>query len=94
MSESAAVGPVPSESPGRLSVVPPSPEVDHLLSIAEAADYLNVPESWLREKVTARKVPFARIGRHVRFTIVHLREIVTAGDQPVLKPVASARRGR
>lgn len=72
-------------------MVRPGPEVDHLLSIAEAADYLNVPESWLREKVSARKVPFARIGRHVRFTAMHLHEIVAAGEQPALTTRLTAR---
>ena len=52
-----------------------------LLSIVEAAVLLNVPESWLRKKVSARAVPFALLGRHVRFTAAHLEEIVAAGEQ-------------
>lgn len=57
-----------------------------LLTISEAAAELNVPENWLRKKVSAGQVPHTRIGRHVRFTEEHLRQIVTAGEQPVLRP--------
>lgn len=39
-----------------------------LYSIREAAEVLNVPYTWLRDKVTARQVPHTRLGRHVRFT--------------------------
>ena len=50
-------------------------------SIGEAATVLNVPENWLRKKVSARAVPFTRIGRHVRFTAAHLEQIIRAGEQ-------------
>jgi excisionase family DNA binding protein len=55
--------------------------VSRLRTIAEAAEYLNVPYTWLRDKVTARQVPHTRLGRHVRFTEEHLTEIVLAGEQ-------------
>jgi excisionase family DNA binding protein len=53
-----------------------------LYSIKEAAEVLNVPFTWLRDKVTARQVPHTRLGRHVRFTEAHLAEIVADGEQP------------
>lgn len=56
-------------------------EAPRLLNIDEAATYLNVPRTWLRDKVTARAVPHTRIGRHVRFTLEHLEEIVSQGEQ-------------
>ena len=73
-----------------------------LLTIAEAADYLNVPERWVREAVRQRKVRCTRLGKHVRFRSEHLDELVAAGEQPVsappvrLKalPVADRRRSR
>jgi excisionase family DNA binding protein len=37
-----------------------------LRNIAEAAEFLGIPEKTLRDKVTARLVPHTRIGRHVR----------------------------
>lgn len=63
-----------------------------LYSITEAAELLNVPRTWLRDKVTAREVPHTRLGRHVRFTEAHLADIVAAGQRrtgPVVRPIPS-----
>lgn len=55
----------------------------HLVDIAGAAAWLRVPESWVRDKVSARAVPFTWVGRHARFTADNLREIVESGEVPV-----------
>ncbi len=57
-----------------------------LLTIDEAAVYLNVPERWVADAVRQRKVRCTRIGKHVRFRIEHLEELVAAGEQPVTTP--------
>ncbi len=57
-----------------------------LLTIDEAAAYLNVPARWVAEAVRQRKVRCTRIGKHVRFRIEHLEELVAAGEQPVTTP--------
>lgn len=54
-----------------------------LLDIPAAAEWLAVPEGWLRKKVTAGEVPCTRLGKHVRFTADHLAEIVAEGEQQV-----------
>lgn len=54
--------------------------------ITEAAAFLKIPRSTLRDMVTARTVPHTRIGRHVRFSQEHLDQIVAAGEQPVASP--------
>jgi excisionase family DNA binding protein len=69
-------------------------ETPRLRDISEAAAYLNVPYSWLRDKVTERRVPFTRLGKHVRFTEDHLDQIVAAGEQPVAPSPARGRRRR
>lgn len=51
-----------------------------LLTIAEAARYLNVPYGWLQVKVTKRAVPHTRLGKHVRFSPEHLAKIVADGE--------------
>lgn len=51
-----------------------------LYTIAEAAALLHVPEGWLRKKVSAGSVPHTRLGKHVRFTMEHLRRIVVEGE--------------
>ena len=68
-----------------------------LLTIAEAAVVLNVPENWLRKKVTAGEVPHTRLGRHVRFTDAHLDQIIDNGEQQPVRVVTStglSRRAR
>ena len=50
-----------------------------LLTIPEAAEYLNVPERWVREAVRQRRVRCTRIGKHVRFRVEHLDELVATG---------------
>lgn len=57
-----------------------------LLTIPEAAEYLHVPERWVREAVRLRKVRCTRLGKHVRFRLEHLDELVAAGEQPVTGP--------
>jgi excisionase family DNA binding protein len=61
-----------------------------LFTIPEAAETLRVPEGWLRKKVTAGSVPHTRLGKHVRFTADHLRQIVAAGD---FEPIATSMPG-
>ncbi|MFO6453365.1 MULTISPECIES: helix-turn-helix domain-containing protein [unclassified Aeromicrobium] len=57
----------------------------HLLTIAEAAAYLNVPARWVSDAVRARKIRCTRIGKHVRFRLADLEELIEAGEQPVLE---------
>lgn len=56
---------------------------------------LNVPRSWLRDRVSARTVPHTRLGRHVRFTEQHLAQIIANGEEPSLStPVPTGGRHR
>lgn len=52
-----------------------------LLTIAQAAERLNVPYTWLRDKVTARQVPHHRLGKHVRFTEDDLDQLLARSTQ-------------
>jgi excisionase family DNA binding protein len=56
--------------------------VNRHYTIDEAAEILGVPRTWVRDKVTNRKIPHTRIGKHVRFTDEHLQAISDAGYQP------------
>lgn len=68
-----------------------------LLTIAEAADYLNVPQRWVAQAVRLRRVRCTRLGKHVRFRAEHLEELIDAGEQPVTEltspAVALVKRG-
>ena len=64
-----------------------------LLTIDEAASFLGVPRSWLRDRVSARQVPHTRLGRHVRFTAAHLGQIIASGEEsPRATPVPTGVR--
>ncbi|HVU61313.1 MAG TPA: helix-turn-helix domain-containing protein [Mycobacteriales bacterium] len=67
-----------------------------LLTVAEAAALLNVPETWLRKRVSERRVPFALLGRHIRFTESHLDRIISDAEQfPLdIAPHGLTRRAR
>lgn len=54
-----------------------------LLTIEEAATYLNVPTRWVADAVRERRVRCTRIGKHIRFRPEHLDELIDAGEQPV-----------
>lgn len=62
----------------------------HLLTIDEAAAYLNVPRRWVAEAVRSQRIRCTRIGKHVRFRPEHLEEMISAGEQPVLTPAAGS----
>ena len=64
----------------------PSSFRDALLTIDEAAAYLNVPTRWVAEAVRVRRIRCSRIGKHVRFRPEHLDELIAAGEQPVTDP--------
>jgi excisionase family DNA binding protein len=57
-----------------------------LLSMDEAADYLQVSRRWVAEAVRQRRIRCTRIGKHVRFKLEHLEELIQAGEQPVISP--------
>ena len=79
---------VPADEPRR------PPQQRPLLTIDEAATYLNVPARWVADAVRQRKVRCTRIGKHVRFRVEHLDELVAAGEQPVTSEVISIQRNR
>lgn len=68
-----------------------------LLTINDAAIYLNVPARWVAEAVRARRIRCSRIGKHVRFRPEHLDELIAAGEQPVTDtsaPIVPSQPGR
>lgn len=56
---------------------------------AEAANILNVRESWLRTKASARLVPCTFVGKHLRFSDDDIAEIMRAGAR---EPVTARER--
>lgn len=72
------------ETPSSVSESPDEPPEGHsvdvlLLTPAQAAARLQVRESWLRAKVSARVIPCTFVGRHLRFSEQDLADIIDAG---------------
>lgn len=55
-----------------------------LFTYEQAAQWLNVRQSWLEAAVQHRKVPHHRLGRHVRFTPDDLDQIVAETGHPAV----------
>lgn len=73
--------------------------INGLVGTRAAAEWLDIPFTTLRDMVTARRVPFTKVGKHVRFGQHHLDAIVAAGEESVAKSpartgVRSIRQGR
>jgi excisionase family DNA binding protein len=45
---------------------------DELMNVSEVAKYLKVKESWVYEKIHAKKIPFQKAGRFPRFRKKHI----------------------
>lgn len=58
----------------------------HLLSVEEAATYLNVPQRWVADALRQRRIRYSRIGKHIRFRLEHLNEFITACEHPWQRP--------
>ncbi|MER7546246.1 helix-turn-helix domain-containing protein [Actinomadura sp.] len=57
-----------------------------LYTPGEAAAMLQVRESWLRKKASARAIPCTFIGKHLRFSDQDIAAIIAAGaKQPVVR---------
>ncbi|XRQ07356.1 helix-turn-helix domain-containing protein [Actinomadura welshii] len=52
---------------------------DRLLTVAEAAEYLNTSQRFPRRLVAERRIRFVKVGRFVRIPESALREFIAAG---------------
>ncbi|TYB50041.1 helix-turn-helix domain-containing protein [Actinomadura chibensis] len=52
---------------------------ERLLTVAEAAEYLNTSQRFPRRLIAERRIRFVKLGRFVRIPESALREFVSAG---------------
>lgn len=52
---------------------------DRLLTVAEAAEYLNTSQRFPRRLIEERRIRFVKVGRFVRIPESALREFIAAG---------------
>ncbi len=58
------------------------PTTSELLSVEEAAAFLNLKSSTIREWVYVRRIPFVKLGARVMFTRSCLEQIIAASTVP------------
>ncbi|MFI7680603.1 helix-turn-helix domain-containing protein [Actinophytocola sp. NPDC049390] len=63
-----------------------------LLTPAQAAEVLQVRESWLRSRAAERRVPCCFVGKHLRFSRADLEAIVADGARPAGEAAPLRRR--
>jgi excisionase family DNA binding protein len=60
-----------------------------LLTVEQAAEYMNTSVRFVRRLVAERRIAFVKLGRHVRLSTVDLDAFVAAGR---VEPVSLGRR--
>ena len=64
---------------------PAGDPVPTLFTPAQAADLLQVPESWLRRRAARRLVPCTFLGKHLRFSRANLHQILAEATRPAAR---------
>jgi excisionase family DNA binding protein len=54
------------------------------MTVAEAADYLNTSQRFVRRLISERRIAFHHVGRHVRLAVDDLEALVQAGRVEVV----------
>jgi excisionase family DNA binding protein len=63
-----------------------------LLTAAEVADRLNVPESWVRDSTRSGAIPHVQLGRYRRYREADVMAWLEACSRPG-RPIALRKRG-
>ena len=53
--------------------------MNRYLTVAEAAEYLNTSDRFVRRLISERRIAFHHVGRHVRIAVADLDAFVQAG---------------
>lgn len=59
-----------------------------LFTFTETAQMTALPESWLRKAVSERRIPFRKVGKHVRFSAADIDALI---EQTAIAPAVSPR---
>lgn len=58
--------------------------MDRLLNVAQVAEILGTSERFPRRLIAERRIPFVKLGTHVRIAESAVADFVVAGTVPVL----------
>lgn len=76
----------------RPSATPPNLTTGDLLTVAQAADYLNITEHFVRRLIQEHRLPFIRVGRLIRLRRSALEAWLIESEVPASPPMTQARR--
>ena len=71
-------------------------DTDRIYTEAEAAERLNLPQTWIATERRAGRIPHQKFGRHIRYTDEHIaailkrHEVQAASDPAGLTPRSRA----
>jgi excisionase family DNA binding protein len=63
-------------------------------TVQEAADYMNTTVRFVRRLISERRIPFHRLGRHVRLKRTDVDAFIDAGRVEAFDPAAARRHFR
>lgn len=63
-------------------------------TVQEAADYMNTTVRFVRRLISERRIPFHRLGRHVRLKRTDVDTFIDAGRVEAFDPVAARQHYR
>lgn len=64
------------------------------LTVDEAAEYMNTTVRFVRRLIAERRIPFHKIGRHVRLKVEDVDAFIEAGRVEAFDPMAVRRHVR
>jgi excisionase family DNA binding protein len=64
------------------------------LTVEQAADRLNTGTRFVRRLIAERRIPFVKLGRHVRIAEADLQAFVAAGRVEARRSTSRTRSGR
>jgi excisionase family DNA binding protein len=67
--------------------------MNELLTVKEAADRLGTAERFIRRLIFERRIPYTKLGRHVRIAARDLDAFILAGRVEAGETLLSTRRG-
>jgi excisionase family DNA binding protein len=72
------------EGPSRRSATPATTSGD-LLTVEQAADYLNITDHFVRRLIRERRIPFLKVGRLVRLRRTDIDEYLASRLVPAVR---------
>lgn len=73
-------------------------QLPEVLNLNQACKYLQVSDTWLKENLESKNIPYFRTGSHYKFNLFELREWTRSRDESkaaktIIKPVKRKNSG-